>query len=588
MNTTRSIFSALAPTLLIVFFTSLPALAEDFALHTFDIQQLTDVYYSEGINTGDLNNDDVPDIIYGPYWFPGPAYKTKHEIYPAKPQPRERYADHFFAWTYDFDNDGWNDVLTVGFPGTPAYVYQNPGTAAHDRHWPKHQILDWVSNESPHFTNIVGDGRPELVCTRDGYFGFATINRSAPFEPWTFHAISDQTAPPRFGHGLGVGDVNGDTRPDVLTKDGWFEQPPDPAQAERWPFHPVPFANPGGAEIYAYDVDGDGDNDVITSLGAHDFGLAWHEQITKTGNIAFRQHLIMGHLPEQNKYGLVFTEPHSVNLADVDGDGLADIITGKTYWSHHQQSPMWDAGAVVYWFRLARTQTGIDWIPQLATPDTGIGRQLIIADINRDQLPDILVGGMKGAHLLTHRQKTVTKDQWLKSQPKPYTGPPTALKRGPKSKIDPNTSRVPDAFEAEQLRILSTTAGKTLIQDMKNFRKDRWSGNAQLLWSGAKPTDRLTLEIPVPQAGTFNLEMAFTMARDFATIRILLDDQPLAEKIVLYNYPDVITTGILTFGPRQLSAGPHKLTLQITGAHPSATKAHLVGLDHLRLVPTSP
>ena len=31
--------------------------------------------------------------------------------------------------------------------------------------------------------------------------------------------------------------------------------------------------------MYAYDVDGDGDNDVITSLAAHDFGLAWYEQV---------------------------------------------------------------------------------------------------------------------------------------------------------------------------------------------------------------------------------------------------------------------------------------------------------------------
>ena len=93
----------------------------------------------------------------------------------------------------------------------------------------------------------------------------------------------------------------------------------------------------------------------------------------------------MGSKPEENRYGLVFSEPHSVNLVDMDGDGLKDIVTGKTYWSHHTKSPMWDAGAVVYWFKLVRGKDGIDWVPYLAAAETGIGRQLIVAEINGDE-----------------------------------------------------------------------------------------------------------------------------------------------------------------------------------------------------------
>src|SRR4029079_4715505 len=143
--------------------------AEDFSLHTFDRHALTDVYYSEGIAAGDLNRDGHIDMIYGPYWFAGPKFEQKHEIYPAKPQPKERYADHFLAWVYDFNGDGWNDVLTAGFPGTPAFVYENPKEEGHGKAWPKHQVLDSVSNESPQFVNIVGDERPELVCTHEGF-----------------------------------------------------------------------------------------------------------------------------------------------------------------------------------------------------------------------------------------------------------------------------------------------------------------------------------------------------------------------------------------------------------------------------------
>lgn len=389
--------------------------AAELTVDTFDRQALTKTYFSEGANFGDLNSDGHQDIVYGPYWFAGPDFSVRREIYKPVPQPVEGYADNFFCWTGDFNGDDLADVLVVGFPGTPAYVYENPGTERHGAHWPKHQVFDWVSNESPQWTNLVGDDRPELVCTRDGYFGYAVPDWEKPFEPWTFHRISEQVAPSRFGHALGVGDVDGDGRQDVLAQNGWYQQP---AKLGRpWQFHAVSFSQAGGADMFAYDVDGDGDNDVITSLSAHAFGLAWFEQIQQGDERTFVRHLIMGEKAADNPFGVVFSELHSVALADVDGDGLKDICTGKTYYSHHKQAPMWDAGPVVYWFKLQRTDDGVNWLPFKADDEAGIGRQLIVGDINGDSLPDMLSGGMRGCHLLTHVKTTVDRQKWLEAQP---------------------------------------------------------------------------------------------------------------------------------------------------------------------------
>ncbi len=559
--------------------------SEDLAAHTFQRQQLTDVYYSEGIAAGDLNRDGHIDMVYGPYWFAGPEFREKSEIYPPAAQPRERYANHFFAWVYDFNADGWNDCLTAGFPGTPAFVYENPGVGGHDKPWPKHQVLDSVSNESPQFVQLAGDERPELVCTNKGRFGYATFDASRAFETWKFHAISEKIAPVPFGHGLGVGDVNGDGRFDILMKDGWFAQPEKLADGEFWTLHAARFAPAGGAEMYAYDVDGDGDSDVITSLAAHEYGLAWHEQIKDGERIAFRQHVIMGDRPAQNLYGVVFSELHSVNLADIDGDGLKDIVTGKTYWSHHTQSPMWDAGAVVYWFRLVRTGDEVDWIPSQADGEAGIGRQVIVADFNRDRLPDLASGGMKGAHVLLHKRETVSPERWKELQPQRLEASTKSPLKGTVAAIDKETGRVAGALEGEELTVLKATAGKTSTQKMAAFKTGQWSGGAQLFWTGGKSGERLDLEITVPAEGKYDIAAAFTMARDYGIVQPKLDDEPLGGPLDLYGYPDVTASGEIALGTRRLAAGKHMLSLVLTGANPSAVQAYLVGLDYVRLTP---
>jgi hypothetical protein len=47
-----------------------------------------------------------------------------------------------------------------------------------------------------------------------------------------------------------------------------------------------------------------------------------------------------------------FSELHAIDLVDMDGDGLKDIVTGKRFWSHGRiGDPDRNDEAVLYWFR---------------------------------------------------------------------------------------------------------------------------------------------------------------------------------------------------------------------------------------------
>jgi hypothetical protein len=158
---------------------------------------------------------------------------------------------------------------------------------------------------------------------------------------------------------------------------------------------------------------------------------------------------------------------------------------------------------------------------------------------------------------------------------------------GPSAPIDRRTGRVPGALEGESLTILSKSAGSAAPQDMKPFTKDRWSGDRQLWWTGAGPGAKLELALPVEKTGTYVLEIVMTRARDYGIVQLSLDDQPLGEPIDLFNTPDVITTGVFSFPPKELQAGEHRLGVTIVGRHPQAVPAHMFGLDYVRLVPQS-
>ena len=372
------------------------AAADTPAATQFQKLQVTDKYYAEGCGFGDFNRDGTRDLVCGPFWFEGPKFTQRHQIYAGRSFPNDRgYADNFFSYVGDFDGDGWDDVLKIGLPGTPAFWFQNPRRQKVDG-WKKRLVFPIVDNEAPTFADIDADGQKELLCTFEGRLGYLKPEPGKVDSEWKWASISEKGKWQKYSHGLGAGDVNGDGRTDFLMPEGWWQAPDD--AAGEWVKHDQKFAN-GGAEIYVFDVDGDGDSDVVSSQNAHAYGLTWFEQSQSEQKRQFTPHEIMpqratNDSDEEN--AVSFSQLHAIDCDDIDGDGRIDIVAGKCFWAHNGSDPGAKDPSVIYWFRNTKTDDGVKFVPHLIDDASGVGRGINIVDMNGDGRKDIIAANKKG------------------------------------------------------------------------------------------------------------------------------------------------------------------------------------------------
>ncbi|MFO0893174.1 MAG: VCBS repeat-containing protein [Isosphaeraceae bacterium] len=364
-------------------------------------------FRSEGVAAADVNKDGRNDVLVADFWYEAPNW-TRHEI--RKPgdygDGLHGYSDCMTCWADDVNADGWVDQIVIGFPGSPAIWYENP--KGRPGHWPAHPIWPSACNETPLYADLFGDGRRVLVMgwqppgkDNEGQMAWFTPG-SSPDQPWEMHPISEPSTPGhpvpgtfRFSHGLGVGDLNGDGRPDVICTGGWWEQPPSGRAASKaWTFHPATLGT-AVADMIAYDVDHDGKSDVIAS-SAHQFGIWWFRQgEVKDGSPQFHQHDLFPRL---------VSETHAMIAVDLNGDGLKDLITGKRFWSHGKNEPGSDQPARLYWFEARQGEGGkIEFVPREIDDQSGVGTQFSVLDFNGDGLLDIVTSNKKGVFLIEQR-----------------------------------------------------------------------------------------------------------------------------------------------------------------------------------------
>ncbi len=219
----------------------------------------------------------------------------------------------------DVDGDGHTDVLSASYYGmNTVRWYEN--VAGDGSTWTEQAIsADAHSTWSVFAADVDGDGDTDALSA--SYWGAVTVawfeNVAGDGTAWTEHAISTAADG---AYSVFAADVDGDGDTDILLGSpygvSWLENVAGDGTA--WTERGITAAAIG-ARVFAADVDGDGDVDAL-STSLYDYKIAWYENVAGDGTAW------MGHLISTAADGA-----KSVFAADGDGDGDTDALSASSY-----------------------------------------------------------------------------------------------------------------------------------------------------------------------------------------------------------------------------------------------------------------
>lgn len=330
----------------------------------------------EAASAFDVDGDGICDIVCGGYWYKGPDFKQK--FFMCDVMTEGEYYDDFSDYPLDVNGDGKLDIITGGWWGKCIRWRENNGVNP----WTVHELDICGSIETIRYYDIDNCGTVEIF-------------PNTPGEPQCFYKLENNQfvkyviGDERSGHGMGFGDIDGDGNTEILLCGGYLKCLGNPF--EKWQFIPAYNCNClASVPIIAYDVNGDGLCDIIYGNG-HGYGLFWLEQ---KPDGTFDKHVI----------DMAAAQYHDLVLADIDGDGKVELITGKRYRAHCGNDPGDNDPCGLYYYKF--TEHGfLRYVIDFG--ESGCGIYMWVADVTGTGTLDIVAPGKEGLYLFENLGDTV-------------------------------------------------------------------------------------------------------------------------------------------------------------------------------------
>ncbi|MEA2874343.1 MAG: hypothetical protein QOH67_4319 [Hyphomicrobiales bacterium] len=297
-------------------------------------------------------------------------------------QPRPEWVRHVIAEGFqtqtviatDFTGDGLVDVvtgdITPGHERTILYVAPD---------WKPIVLNSGIRTIYGVAMDVNGDGKPDIVASRyhPGLIYWLEHPKDPIHDTWRYHVADDSSERGIDGiHGLSVGDVDRDGKPDVIASGGqpkgafpdslaWFRIPPNPEQAATWERYLLADRDAPGLSHYIGfgDVNGDGRPDVASaakdSVGGNWF--AWWEQGVD-GRKPWKKHLIA-----EKQFGAT-----NILISDLNGDGKPDFVASRGH------------GSGITWYEAPA------WAQRDINSTIKGPHALAVGDMNGDGKPDVV------------------------------------------------------------------------------------------------------------------------------------------------------------------------------------------------------
>ncbi len=281
----------------------------------------------EGAGVADFDRDGRLDIFSGDSWYQGPHW-ARHKVREVPASPNPHYHQDFGDLPLDVNGDGRMDIVTCTFFGKRLGWVENPPDPRAP--WIEHEIDAPGSSETCRLVDIDGDGRLDLLPAMNDRVWWYDLAAQKPTVTWRKHEVARQGA----GHGIGIGDIDGDGRPDLIGPKGWWRRPA--ASGAAWELHAEFNLRSAGILIFGRDVDGDGLTDVTWGMG-HDYGLHWLKQ---SRDAQGARTWIRGDIDRD------VSQLHALTWADLDGQGVDALVTGKRIHAHEDDPGATDRPAI--------------------------------------------------------------------------------------------------------------------------------------------------------------------------------------------------------------------------------------------------